>query len=111
MPKNCHIHGRANQVKNWTTANCFIVLGISATEENISPKPAAIPFFSRFMRAKASRSSGGYSFVVNTVHNTATKKTTAPILNEYSTDNGIPVAITPIIPNDANRNGSAFASV
>src|SRR5215510_4155284 len=111
MPKNCHIHGRANQVKNWTSANCFIVRGISATEEKISPKPAAIPFFSRFMRAKASRSSGGYSFVVNTVHNTATKKTAAPILKEYSTESGIPVARTPTNPRDAKRNGSAFASV
>ena len=56
-------------------------------------------------------SSGGYSFVVITVHNTAARKTIAPILNEYSTDSGMPVAITPTTPNAVNRYGNAFASV
>ena len=40
-------------------------------------------------------SSGGYSLVVTTVHTTAARKTTAPILNEYSTESGMPLAITP----------------
>src|SRR5689334_12838425 len=111
MPKNCHMQGNANQVKNWTTASCFIVVGISASEEKISAKPAAMPFFSRLKRSNASMSSGGYSFVVITVHNTATRKTIAPILNEYSTDNGMPVAITPTTPSAENRNGKPFASV
>src|SRR5215213_4159722 len=82
IPKNCHMQGKANQVKNWTTASCFIVVGISATDEKISAKPLRHPFFSRRIRSNASMFSGGYSFVVATVQTTAMRKTSAPILNE-----------------------------
>src|SRR5690348_7878151 len=102
MPKNCHMQGSANQVKNCTTASCFIVVGISASDEAISANPPKQPLFSARKRRNASISSGGYSFVVSTVQSTAARKTIAPILNEYSTESGMPVAITPTTPSAVN---------
>src|SRR5215210_238599 len=79
-PKNIHMQKRPSQVKNWTTANCFIVVGISRMAEVISEKYAPKPRRSRRLRSKSSMSSGGYSLEVKTVQSTQTRKAAAPSL-------------------------------
>src|ERR1035437_9245264 len=73
-----HMQNRPSQVKICAHASCFMVKGISASAEKTSRAPPATPVFSAFIFLKASMSSGGYSFVVKTVHSTATRMATAP---------------------------------
>ncbi len=80
-PKNIHMQKSPSHVKNWTTASCFIVAGISRMAEVISAKYAPTPRCSLCLRLNSSMSSGGYSFDVKTVHSTQSRKATAPILN------------------------------
>ena len=86
-----HIIKSANQEKNCTTANCFMVLGIVATNAKNSFKRCAsgafFSFFSALSEAPCSGlnplyrlySSGEYSFVLNTVQITVPNNTEAPI--------------------------------
>ena len=67
-----------SHVKICTHASRFIVDGISFSADNTSRVLPASPLFCAFIRLNSARFSGGYSFVVNTVHNTAIKMAAAP---------------------------------
>src|ERR1041384_1969545 len=97
-PKNIHKQRRPSQVNIGTPASFFIVCGISLIAEIISESPAVKPVFSARFFLKASISSGGYSFDVSTVQITHNKNAAAPILNEYCTVSGIPLAVLPVTP-------------
>jgi hypothetical protein len=72
------MQNRPNQVQTCTQASRLMVSGIWAIAERISRAPARRPAFSLCPRRKASRSSGGYSFVLTMVQRTAPRKATAP---------------------------------
>jgi hypothetical protein len=68
-----------SHVNSCTGPSFRIVSGISAIARKISFAFTATPVFSAFALRKASRSRGGYSFVVTIVHSTDPKNTAAPI--------------------------------
>src|SRR5215216_6334531 len=82
-PKNIHIQNSPSHVKTCTTASCFMVCGISRIAEKISARAFPTPRVSSFLLRNSSKFSGGYSFDVKTVHNTASRKAIEPSLNEY----------------------------
>ena len=76
--KKIHIQNSPSQVKSCTTANCFMVAGISRIASPTSLIIAPTPCFSLFFAWNASMSSGGNSLVVITVQSTHTRNTSAP---------------------------------
>lgn len=67
------------QVHVCTQASRFIVEGMCAIASLISAAPLSTPARARVWWRNASRSSGGYSRVVATVHSTAPRKAAAPM--------------------------------
>src|ERR1700738_553164 len=72
---------------------------------------ATIPLCWRRWRSNSAMSAGGDSFVVKIGHKTARKDATAPILNEYGTVSGMPLAVLPVTPEYLKMYGSALARV
>src|SRR5438105_4027544 len=78
--KNIPMTTKRNHVKHCSTADCFMVVGISRKAERISVRAAPKPLCSLRLRSNSAMFSGGNSFVVITVQSTQTRKATAPIL-------------------------------
>ena len=77
--KYSHMQNNPIHVQICTHASCRMVRGISRIDFNISRAPAPSPCAAAFCFSNSAKLSGGYSFVVNTVHNTAPKDAAAPM--------------------------------
>jgi hypothetical protein len=103
------MQNRPSQVNSCTTASCFMVDGIARTAPTTSRTRCPTPPLARFSAWKAARSAGGSSDVVNTVHSTHARNTTAPAWNAYLTVSGIPLGVSPTTPRRLSTHGSALA--
>src|SRR6056300_1966655 len=106
-----HMQKNANQEKNWTTPNFFMVKGMFPIFFPTSRRVLIKPDFSFCSALNASISSGGYSSVVKTVYRMANKNIAAPIPKATFTDIGTtPGAASLLTPKELINKGRLDAT-